>query len=120
MSKLRRGRVNRVKQSGISQLTGDVVGGPGFGVIEVTIPVNTVTYAQQQDVSAASRLIGRGSAFGPGDPEEITLGAGLLMVGTELRAGAAAGVEWTVLTNGDDVNPELIFIDGDVITLEAP
>ena len=39
-----------------------------------------------QDVSAASKLLGRGSASGSGDVEEITLGTGLQLTGTVLQA----------------------------------
>ncbi len=45
-----------------------------------------VTYIKLQDVSAASRLLGRGAAAGAGDVEEITLGAGLTMAGTTLSS----------------------------------
>jgi Repeat of unknown function (DUF5907) len=55
-----------------------------------TIDNDVVTYAKMQNVSAASRLIGRGSAGGLGDPEEITLGTGLSMTGTTLAATASA------------------------------
>jgi hypothetical protein len=54
-----------------------------------TIDAAAVSYSKIQDVSAASKLLGRGSAGGAGDVEEITLGAGLTMTATTL---SAAGV----------------------------
>jgi hypothetical protein len=42
-----------------------------------------------QNVSAASRIIGRGSAGGAGDPEELTVSTGLQISGTVLSAVAA-------------------------------
>jgi hypothetical protein len=83
--------------------------GPGFDVVGNTIDVkpiapgqrndievvapntdwrinpNAVTYSKMQDVTAASRLIGRGSANGSGDPQELTVGSSLSMVGTQLN-----------------------------------
>jgi hypothetical protein len=60
--------------------------------IEVVSPLtdwrinpNAVTYSKMQDVTAASRLIGRGSAAGSGDPQELTVGSSLSMVGTQLN-----------------------------------
>lgn len=50
-----------------------------------TVDANAITYAKMQDVTGASRLIGRGSSS-PGDPQEITLGSGLTMTGTTLSA----------------------------------
>ena len=52
-----------------------------------TIDNDAVTYAKIQNVSAASKLLGRGSAAGSGDTQEITLGTGLTMTGTTLASG---------------------------------
>lgn len=58
-----------------------------------------VTYAKMQDVTAISKLLGRGSAAGAGDPEEITLGTNLSMSGTTLNAtGGGGGATYTAFT----------------------
>lgn len=49
-----------------------------------TIEPGAVTYSKMQDVSAASRLLGRGSASGSGDPQELTVSTGLTLSGTAL------------------------------------
>lgn len=56
-----------------------------------TVDNNVVTYAKMQDISAASKLLGRGSASGSGDTQEITLGTGLTMTGTTLSASGGGG-----------------------------
>ncbi len=84
--------------SGITELTGDVAAGPGSGSQAATIPNDTVTYAKMQNVSAASRLLGRGSASGAGDVQEITLGSGLTMTGTTLSATGGGGASVTIST----------------------
>ena len=65
-----------------------------------TIDADAVTYAKMQNVSAASRLIGRGSASGAGDPEEITLGTNLTMTGTVLSASGGGGTATVVAPQG--------------------
>jgi hypothetical protein len=74
-------------------LTGDVTGS-GTGSFATTIPAGTVTFAKRSNLSAISRLVGRGSAAGVGPEEEITLGTNLSMSGTTLNAtgGAADGL----------------------------
>lgn len=71
---------------------GDVtVGGTGT---TLTIDNDAVSYAKMQNVSAASKLLGRGDS-GAGDPQEITLGTNLSMSGTTLNAAGGAGASWT-------------------------
>jgi hypothetical protein len=72
-------------------LTGDVTGS-GTGSFAATIANDAVTYAKMQDVSAASRLLGRGSAGGSGNVEELTLGTGLSLTGTVLSSTVAGGM----------------------------
>jgi hypothetical protein len=69
-----------------------------------TIDNDAVTYAKMQNVSAASKLLGRGDS-GAGDPEEITLGTGLTMTGTTLSASGGGGgsSDWdTTVTKASD------------------
>ena len=50
-----------------------------------------VTFAKLTSATAASRLLGRGSAAGAGAFQELTLGAGLTMTGTVLSASSGGG-----------------------------
>lgn len=58
-----------------------------------TVDNDAITYAKIQNVSAASRILGRGSASGSGDVEEISLGTGLSMSGTTLSASGGGAVQ---------------------------
>ena len=64
-----------------------------------TIDNDAVTYAKMQNVSAASRLLGRGSASGSGDVQELTIGTGLTLTGTELTASGGAQVQVDTFTS---------------------
>ena len=77
-----------------------------------TIDNDAVTYAKIQNVSAASRLLGRGSASGSGDVQEITIGSGLSLSGTELSAtgGGGGGTKtYAVFTALDNQPPATSF-----------
>jgi len=76
-------------------LTGDVTGS-GTGSFAATIASNAVTYAKMQAVSAASRLLGRGTA-GTTAVREISLGTGLSMSGDVLSATATGGGTNTIM-----------------------
>jgi hypothetical protein len=74
----------------ITQLTGDVTAGPGSGSQAATIANDAVSYAKIQNVSAASKVLGRGDS-GSGDPQELTLGSGLAISGTTINATGGGG-----------------------------
>ncbi len=74
-----------------------------FGQLAVGMaPANVWTYATLQQISAASRLLGRGSASA-GNVEELTLGAGLALTGTVLDVVASGGI--TQLTGDVTAGP---------------
>jgi len=76
-----------------SAFTGDVTKSAG-GTAQ-TIANDAVTYAKMQNVSAASKLLGRGDS-GSGDPQELTLGTNLSMSGTTLNATGSSQAETIV------------------------
>lgn len=69
-------------------------------VTTVKILDANVTYAKIQDVSAASKLLGRGDS-GAGDVQEITLGTGLSMSGTTLNSSGGSGDIVAPLTSAE-------------------
>ena len=72
-----------------SALTGDVTASAGSNA--TTVANDAVTYAKMQNVSAASRIIGRGSAAGSGDPQELTASGGVEISGTAVQRSALTG-----------------------------
>jgi hypothetical protein len=70
-----------------------------------TIDNDAVTYAKMQNVSAASKLLGRGSAGGSGDVEEITLGTNLSMSGTTLNASGGGSSKYRKVFRPRDNEP---------------
>lgn len=83
-------------------LTGDVTASAGSNA--TTIANDAVTYAKMQNVSAASRLLGRGAGAGAGDPEEISLGSGISMTGTTLSATGSGGTVTSVAVSSTDLS----------------
>lgn len=81
-----------------SAYTGDVT--KAAGGTSQTIANSAVTYAKIQDVSAASRLLGRGAGAGAGVTQEIAIGTGLSMSGTTLSASAAGTVTSVAASGG--------------------
>ncbi len=103
-----------------SALTGDVTASAGSAATTIAndavttakildlnvttgkIADDAVTYAKIQNISAASRLLGRGSAAGAGNAEEITVAGRLTLAGTVLSVtdgwGLAASAASNILT----------------------
>jgi len=108
-------------------LTGDVTG-TGTSSIATTIANDAVTtvkilndnvtYAKIQNVSAASRLLGRGSAGGSGDVEEVTLGTNLSMSGTTLNA-TGGGVSSIGTINSQTKSADGAVISGSSLVMQT-
>ena len=66
-----------------------------------------LTFAGLTAATGASKLLGRGSAGGGGDFEEVTLGSGLSMSGTELSSTAGGGLDVTKAVFEDEFSSAL-------------
>lgn len=82
-----------------------------------TVADGSITYAKIQDVSAASRVLGRGSAAGSGDVQELTLAGGLKMDGTAVT-GELAYVPTTANTAVNSV-ADVTIVTHDVTGVAA-
>ena len=73
----------------------------GVSGTTVNVPDDSITYAKIQNVSAASRVLLRGSEAGEGDVEEGTVGSGLSISGTILDTAVitASGTYTPTLVN---------------------
>lgn len=109
--------------SGIGALTGDVTAA-GTGSVAATIAPDVVTYAKMQNVSAASRLLGRGDS-GAGDVEELILGAGLALTGTVLNTVGGGGggnadfLSGAITNSTNSSNSVYAAVNGSAVTVEA-
>jgi hypothetical protein len=77
--------------------------------LTATVIDASITYAKIQNVSAASKLLGRGDS-GSGVVQEITIGSGLSMTGTTLSA--TGGGTGDVVGPASAVNDRVVFFDG--------
>jgi hypothetical protein len=92
----------------------------GFGTVATAgIANDAVTYAKIQNVSAASRVLGRGSAAGAGDTQELTVGSGLSISGTVLDAvSGGSGINQLTgdVTAGPGVGSQAATIPNNTVT----
>ena len=79
--------------------------------VDVPLEQEFLTGADETATLPNSRelLAGTGITFDDTVPNERTI-----------NASGGTGPEWSVLTNGDAINPELIFAGGDVIMTHVP
>ena len=88
-------------------LHGNAAGLPTFGAVALAADVSgDLPFANFVQATAASKLVGRGSASGAGDFEEISLGASLSMSATTLSLAAnqaIAGIAFIIDGNGSAI-----------------
>lgn len=90
-------------------LHGNAAGDPTFGAVSLTADVSgDLPFSSLVQASAASKLVGRGSAAGAGDFQEIILGTNLSLSGTTLNAAGSG----TVTTTGSPASGNLTKFSG--------
>lgn len=102
-------------------LHGNAAADPSFGAVDLTADVTgDLPFANLVQASAASKLVGRGSASGAGDFQEVSLGSGLTMSGTTLSAaGAGAGTVFIVAASDETVTSDNTPQDDDELFFTA-
>lgn len=91
-------------------LHGNAAGDPTFGSVDLAADITgDLPFSNLTPASAANILLGRGSAAGAGDYQEITLGTGVTLTGTVLSATGTGG---TVTTTGSPASGELTKFSG--------
>lgn len=93
--------------TGALTATGLVTAGDGLTVTAgaVSLPNDSISYAELQNVSAEARILGRAAGAGAGDVTELTAAQVAAIIGATLDHGALAGL-------GDDDHTQYLLADG--------